>query len=161
MEAKIKIKTNHFEVEFEGREEFLKEDLLNIMESILEKYSSTGVRDEIKPATNSQLIDNPNVEVGLTTSTIASKLKVNSGPELILAAMTHFHFVQKKNTASRKEIFEEMKSATAFYKSTFGGNLTLYITNLIKSGKVLETSKDTYALSNAWRSQVLNLLQVE
>lgn len=148
--SKIKIKMGPIEVEYEGSETFLKEELPLILKSVSELYQTTGI--EINPPTS----DNPEPtktnnsggsKIVGTTSSIAGKLNVKSGTELIIAAAARLTFVLNKEKFSRKDVSDEMKSASAYYKNSYGSNLTKYLNSLVKDGTFLETSSGIYAIS--------------
>ena len=71
----------------------------------------------------------------------------SQGPDLIIAAAARMTFVLEKSAFSRQEIIDEMKTASAYYKKSYLGNLTPYINTLMKDGKLLEPSTGTYSLS--------------
>ena len=90
----------------------------------------------------------------MSTTTIATKLGVNSGPELALAAAVRLTMVLGKATFSRREILDEMKSATGFYKGTYNNNLTSSLVRLTKEQKLNEPSKDIYALTPTTKKEL-------
>ena len=47
-----------------------------------------------------------------------------------------------------------MKTAAAFYKVTYGSNLSSYIDTLIKNRSLLELGKDSFALSVGTRQSL-------
>ncbi|WP_462248916.1 hypothetical protein [Ekhidna sp.] len=147
--SKIKIKMGPIEVEYEGSESFLKEELPEILKAVSDLYKEAGSKMELP---NSNSIANPQlVETDTlleeTTGSLAAKLSSNSGPELIIAAAAQLTFVQSKDRFTRKEISDSIKTASAYYKNSYGSNLTTYLNNLVKDGSLLEKSKDVYALS--------------
>jgi len=155
MTSKIRIKMGPIEIEYEGSESFLKEELPELLRAVSNLYKESELQGEISQG-------EPSVEgsVGApkfqaTTGSIAAKLNSKTGSDLILAAAAHFTFVLGKNTFTRKELHKEMKTASGYYKNTYrGGNLTGYLNSLIKDGKLLEPSKDNYALSASAKSDL-------
>lgn len=148
--SKIKIKMGPIEVEYEGSESFLKEELPLILKAVSDLYQTTGV--EINPpASNNPEPPKSNNSGGTnivgTTSSIAGKLGVKSGTELIVASAARLTFVLNKEKFNRKDILNEMKSASAYFKNSYGSNLTTYLNNLVKDGTFLETSSGIYAIS--------------
>lgn len=146
MTSKIRIKLGPIEVEYEGSETFLKEELPQLLSAVSELYSRSNIPKDVNPDGNPPASPSGGTLQG-TTGTIAAKLTVKQGPDLILAAAARLHFVVGKQTFSRQEIIDEMKSATAYYKKTYLSNLTGYLNNLMKDGKLLEPSSGTYSLS--------------
>jgi hypothetical protein len=64
-----------------------------------------------------------------------------------MCAAARLTFVSKKEKFHRKDLSEEMKSASNYYKSNYAKNLTTLLGNLVKAGKLMEPSKDNYSLS--------------
>jgi hypothetical protein len=91
--------------------------------------------------------------------TIAAKLAANTGPKLLMAAAAHLGLVAKKETFTRDEILEQMKSATGYYKSTYVGNLTKSVGTAIKDGNLSEHSKNVYALTPSTQQHPLHHLR--
>jgi len=149
MNSKIRIKLGPIEVEYEGSEAFLKEELPQLLTAVSDLYSKSSIAKEVNPAggTPPPAAPTPSGTPQGTTGTIAAKLAVKQGPDLILAAAARLSFGLGKTTFSRQEIIDEIKSATAYYKKTYLANLTQYLNNLMKDGKLLEPSTGTYSLS--------------
>jgi hypothetical protein len=82
----------------------------------------------------------------LTTNSIAAKLNASSGPDLVLAACAHLHFVKGQHTFHRKNILAEMKLANNYFKKNFANNLSKSLKSLAKDEKLIERTEDTYAL---------------
>jgi hypothetical protein len=156
--SKIKIKMGPITVECEGSESFLKEELPLILKSVSDLYQSSGIETkplETKPKAAQPSTSSPseavksNSPIVGTTSSIAGKLSVKSGQDLILASAARLTFGLNKERFNRKDIHTEMKSASAYYKTSYGANLSTYLNNLIKDGTFLETSSGVYAISAA------------
>lgn len=148
MTSKIKIKLGAIEIEYEGSEEFLKEELPALLKAVSDLYKSSGalieeVRPPANPATGSSVANN----IQGTTATLAAKLGGGSGPDLAMCAAARLTFVSNKEKFHRKELLEEMKSASNYYNSNYAKNLTVLLGNLVKAGKLMEPSKDNYSLS--------------
>ena len=146
--SKIKLKVGQVEVEFEGSESYLKEQLPSLVE-LLCSYAPEETHDfeveeeDILPESK----DPAKKKFELTTNTIAAKLNVNSGPELVLAACAHLSLVKGADTFHRKNILAEMKLASNYYKKTHGKNLSQSLKALIRDGKIIESTQDVYALN--------------
>ncbi len=151
--SKIKIKLGPIEIEYEGSEVFLKEELPELLAAVSELYakSHAGMSVLAAQATQSPAATNDLVKplIEATTGSIAAKLSVKSGPELILAAAARLTLVAGTAKFSRQNITDEMKTATAYYRSTYMGNLTASLNGLVKDGKLNEPSLGNYALSAA------------
>jgi hypothetical protein len=148
METKLKMKTGTIEIEFEGTEAFLTEQLAALIGRLAPQINSApiGLPRSPTPAQSDR--------VELTTGSVAAKLSAKSGPDLILAACAHLTFVETRDVFSRDDITEKMKTATAYFKATFLNNLTKYLQGLVKNGKLVERSAGTYSLSAAARGEL-------
>ena len=144
MNSKIRIKLGPIEVEYEGSEAFLKEELPQLLKAVSDLYSKSNLVKEFNPDGGTPP---PSGTLQGTTGTIAAKLAVKQGPDLILAAAARLSFVLGKSAFSRQEIIDEIKSANAYYKKSYLANLTQSLNNLMKDGKLLEPSTGTYSLS--------------
>lgn len=148
MTSKIKIKMGAIEIEYEGSEEFLKEELPALLKAVSDLYKSSApfieaVGTALEPNTSAANTK----KVQGTTATLAATLGGSNGPELIMTAASQLTFVQKKDKFLRKDIVSEIKSATAYYKSSYFSNLTPLLNGLVKDGKLMEPSNGTYSLS--------------
>ena len=155
--AKIVLKIGHLEVEYEGSEAFLKEDIFRLMEKVIGFHAehSTALSADLPQATTEDedaTVGQP--ETNMSTSTIATRLNAKSGPELAIAAAAHLTLVQDKEKFSREEIHNDMKSSPNHYKKSMSGNLSLSLQSLIKGGRLNEISDGHYALSAPERKKM-------
>lgn len=141
MTGKIHIKVGAIEIEYEGNEEFIKNDLLTFLEKVAEVLN-VKIIPSIPTESKTQLQSG----LQLTTSSIATKLNVKSGADLILAACVHLHFIKGKSSFSRQDILSEMQTASNYYKQTYGKHLTEYLSGLQKSNKLIENTPNIYAI---------------
>lgn len=154
--SKIKIKLGAIEVEYEGSETFLKEELPQLLSAVSDLYAKSRAALEPPPSSQDTLSNPPigsNTNTGnkpkleATTGSIAAKLGCKSGPELVMAAAARLTFALQVSTFARQKIIDEMKTASAYYKATYLNNLTSYLNNLVKDGKLNEPSQGNYALT--------------
>lgn len=153
MSASVLIKIGNVELQCTGSEEFLKEQMEHLL-SFADAQSSKVPSDSSTDNGNSNAFNNssgasngavsPANGSPLSISSIAAKLGVASGPDLIMAACLRMGR-GGQSTFKRSEITTEMRSATAYFKATYVGNLTRYLNTLVQGGKLLEQSKDVYA----------------
>ena len=149
--SRIKIKMGAIEVECEGSENFLKQELPEIIKSVSDLYKEShhNLPEEETVETTTEINSKPAfngpLNVG-TTGSVAAKLSTKSGSELLVAAAARLTFGEGKSTFTRAELLDEMKSATSYYKSSYSSNLTKYLSSAVKDGKFLETSKGVYAI---------------
>lgn len=145
MTSKIKIKIGQIEVDYEGSEEFLKEELPELLTAVSNLYKQSGM-----PLDNGEETGGgEKFTTQGTTGNFAAKLLSKSGHDLVTAAAARLTFAVGKESFSRKEILTEMQSAKAYYKASYSKNLSKYLNSLVKDGVLMEPSIDTYALSAA------------
>jgi hypothetical protein len=141
MSSKIRIKIGEIEVDYEGAEEFLKKELLDLLKALAELHEANP-----HAVLSKQFSGSP--ELKLSISSIASKLGVKKGPELILAACAHIALVQGKTAFDQKDILTEMKKAAGYFKQSYMKNLTNYLRALVKNGTLTEPTSGTYSIFN-------------
>ena len=151
--SKIRLKVGSVEVEFEGSEDYMKDQLPGLIELLCSNASNEGdavsVEDELPPSP-----DASTSKIQMTTNTIASKVGVKSGSDLIIAACAHLCLVKGHDTFTRKNMLAEMQTASNFYTKSYGNNLSKYLKTVVSDGKLIERSKDTYALAAAEKSKL-------
>lgn len=152
MESKIKIKLGPIEVEYEGSEAFLKQELPDLIKTVTELYKSTNIKMD-----NSDVEDEENigqsVKLQLSTNSICAKLSCSSGPDLILAAAAHLTFVKQQEVFSRKQLLDEMKTASSYFKTSYRDNLSVNLKTLLKV-KLNEPSTGHFALTASARKEL-------
>jgi len=152
MSSKIRIKNGTMEVEYEGTDEFIKNDLIKLVSSISELPKKTDQPPQgeglITPKGASQKDEKSKSAKSLgTTANIAALLNCKKGPDLIIAACAHLTFVEGKSSFSRQEIIDQMKPASPYFKTGYIDNLSNYLNSLIKAKTLNEVSKGVYNLS--------------
>src|SRR5439155_25131128 len=90
----------------------------------------------------------------MKTASIAAKIKVNSGPDLIRAAAARLNLIDLKATFTRQELLKEMQTATGYYKKSYLKNLSYYFTGALKDGTLTESAANTFALGAATRADL-------
>ena len=156
MTAKIRIKAGDIEVEFEGTEKFIKEELLELVSSVTElkpefihvpgASSQVSVESQPEPAATG---------LRLSAENIAAKLGVNVGRDLLVAAAVKLQLGDGKAIFTRKEVLEEMKTAASYFsESTHTKNLTAMLKALITDDLINETSKGKYSLTASAKSNL-------
>ncbi|MFO0972125.1 MAG: hypothetical protein U1A27_01625 [Phycisphaerae bacterium] len=149
MASKIRIKLGAIEVEYEGEHDFLERDLLALVKDLMEIAPLAPPSRDHK-AGNNQTGQGGHGGGGTgTVSTFAAKLKVASGPDLILAALLHSAKVDGKASLKRKDLLTAMQSAKSHYKASYSNNLSSSLKNLVKSNDINDVAADEYALSTA------------
>ena len=145
MNSKIRIRLGTVEIEYEGEHSFLASDLLPMVEKLLAlspRSFERSARDPGSPAAQEP------ASTG-TLNTLAAKLKVASGPELIVASLYHLSRADGRETATRQEILARMRTAASYYKATFNNNMSSYLEKLVKANKIRETAANLYSLATS------------
>ncbi len=141
--SKIRLKVGAIEVEYEGSEAFIKDELPKLLDAVAQLYKESGGS---MSAPQTPPFGGAGPALSGTTGTIAAKLQSGSGPDLVVAAAARLTFGLAKPSFSRLELLTEMKAATAYYKTSFSANLSKYLASLIKDGKLVESATGVYAL---------------
>jgi hypothetical protein len=155
--SKIRIKLGAIEIEYEGSEVFLKEELPQLLSTVSDLYTKSHASLAPRSSDPDAESDLPGVSTNgdakpkleATTGSIAAKLASKSGSDLVMAAAARLTFVLQLQTFSRQKIIDEMKTASAYYKSTYVNNLSKSLNVLVKDGKLNEPSQGNYALTAA------------
>jgi len=150
MDIKLKMKVGSVEVDYEGEAEFLKNELpsfIDVLSSGCNQLSSqvcaTEQARQVNPVSDKNEIPN----YGYSVSTIAGKLNVSTGPDLLLAAASCLTFTDGREDFSRQELLKKMQDAKSYYKKSYGSNLSKTLTTLVKSGALIEGASNAYSLS--------------
>ncbi len=155
---RIKIKNGPLELEYEGTEEFFKDEFPSVLEALskidIKSVSAESTAQSSQPGNQGTVSNSGESKIQLSTSNIAAKLRCKSGPGLAIAACAHLTLVLNKDTFTRKEILDDMQTATSYYTENHSKNLSNALTSLIKEGKLIERSKDVYALQATQRQQL-------
>lgn len=149
--SKIKIKLGAIEVEYEGSEVFLKEELPQLLTAVSALYEKSNISlgalpADQSPGLNDVSLPNPS-KLEATTGSIAAKLGSKSGPDLVMAAAARLTLVLEMQTFARQKIIDEMKTASAYHKPSYVKNLSATLNTLVKDGKLNEPSNGNYALT--------------
>ena len=159
--ARIHLKIGDLEVEYEGGESFLRDDLSTILDAMAECLKEHGiVRVSDSPSDAKEIggATHRDLELDLSTATIISRMNAETGPELAMAAATNLTLVENVNTFSRADILAAMKKATSYYKASMGSNLTGTLKRLVKTNRLNENAANVYALTVNEKKKMEELL---
>lgn len=152
METKVHLRVGRVELDCEGSEDFVKQELPKILEAIAKFQDVSDLETRAKSK-------NPDAKaIKLTTGSIAHTLGGSTGPDLVLAAVAKLTFVDEQPEFSRADLLAEMKKATGRFKATFTKNLSQYLKTLIKNDKLREVASDRYSASTTsiadWKAKL-------
>lgn len=158
--AKIRVKVGSMEIEYEGDPAFLKDGLEGLLSKVADISASVEVVADPGEA-NDKENSVPGGEANgaklpsFSTGTVAAALSAKSCSDLALAALSKIQIVDGSEGATRAEILEEMKTASGYYKKSFGsGNLSKALGTLTKSGRLHEVSGSRFALSAGEKEKI-------
>ena len=150
MTAKFRIKAKGIEIEWEGDVEYLKNDLPDLISSIITALGVGSADDQPEEPEPVVL----GVGKTFTTAALAAKIKPNSAAELFKIALAKLQISDKIEPASRAQIHNEMKLAPKFYKPSMKNNLGNTIDTLLGQGAINEPSTGNFALSQTAQEQL-------
>lgn len=142
--TKLRIKTASFELDYEGSEEFLKNELLKHIEIATAAPTSARGNIVLRDGDGGRALDS-----ALSLRSVAAKLEVKTGSDLLYAAAGRLVLFGGNDRARRQELLDEMKTATGYYKTTMSNNLSKYLATLLREGKLIELQPEIYTLSAA------------
>jgi hypothetical protein len=150
--SKIRVKFGNIEIDFEGTEKYIRDDLPSLLELIFtcSVASENNLETDIDVGEAEELPASPDPaqqRIQMTTNTIAAKLNVKTGADLAVAACAHLCLVKGVEMFERKNILAEMQTASNYYQQSYSKNLSRILSRLVKDNKLIERSKDKYALT--------------
>jgi hypothetical protein len=160
MDSKVKIRVGDLEIEYEGSERFLKEEFPVLLENVSTLFQAriavTGTSGQVAKEGDVLMSNESNTQRKIqgTTNTIASRLGVKTGPDLIIAAAAHLTFVKSLDRFDKKDLLEQAQSVSSFSDQSVCRNFSSYLSRLVKSGRISEVSKDVYALTMQERQKL-------
>ena len=155
MTSKIRIKMGDVEVEYEGSEDFLRDELRELLSGVVELHRERGEStDQPPPSGNGNGGGTPTGDFNGTTNTAAAKLSASSGTDLVIAAAARLTLGLGQDSFTRATLLKEMQTATSYYKKTFSSNLSGYLKQLVGSDRIREVAKGTYSLSAPERKKL-------
>jgi hypothetical protein len=154
-DATIRIKLGHLEIDYQGDEAFLKSDLIKTVKELVELQKDFPSRDSGGDPNGDAKVQAVSAgKFNHSTSTMATLLGAQSGPDLIVAAAAHLQFSGGKSQYARTELIAAMRSAPSHFKKTYLNNLSKYLGTLTKSDDLRLVGDDTYALSAKKASEI-------
>ncbi len=154
MSSKIRIKIGAVEVEYEGTEEFLKKELPELLAAVAKLYRTSATTPDEEGDLSAVAPTSAAAKMKGTTGSIAAKLGAGSGSGLIMAAAARLTFVSKQESFTRKQLLDEMKSASGYYRKTYRDNLSSYLKNLVKDRQLVEEAAGRYSVPANARAEL-------
>jgi hypothetical protein len=159
MSGKIRIKMGLIEVEYEGSEEFIKTELLGMVEAVCDLHKATVLLAGSHDTTSASQLGIESLPpkappLKLSSSSIAAKLECKTGSDLVLAASAYLTLVEQSESFERAQLLNTMKIATGYYKSSYSNNLSGYLQRLVAEGRLLQEATGRYALSSSAKREL-------
>ena len=153
--SSLRIRVGLTEIHYEGKAEISLADVRELLSFVYELVSDTSHLDESasEGTEKEHLPDTDNLS-GLHVDTVSSRLKVSTGPELVVAACATLQIVNKMASVDRKTLLEEMKKATGHYNQNMSSNLTRYLSQLVASKTFNKVGGGGYSLTAAKRAEI-------
>ncbi len=139
--TKLALKCGDIEIDYDGPEEFLIKEL----PSLLEKVATLRMTGDLKASGEEKRVVSPSPTSPASVSTIAQRLAVGKGSELVLAAALSLTN-SGQATFTKKQLREQMRDAKAYYKSSYANNFDNYVARLVTAGRLNHVTGDKYAL---------------
>ncbi|MEL7683770.1 hypothetical protein AAG594_05475 [Citromicrobium bathyomarinum] len=153
---RVKIKVGSVEVEFEGEGEFARSGALDILKEVirLAPDASWPVFERDRRAGTLGVVDAATPNRDLTIATIAAHFDPKGTQDLIQCALAKLQIVDGANQATKDEIWECIKGATGYFKSSMNRNFPRDLGRMVKSKKVNEVASGTYSLTALTRKEL-------
>ena len=139
-EVKISLRAGNVKLKCEGPVAFINDGMLDTAKQALKMLDEFGV---LQVASKEMVEALPE----LSTSAIAAKVGCKSGSELILCALAKLQLGDGKAKATMREIRDEIREGGPFFKASYSANLHKYFPALVKSGRIVQHSKNVFVLS--------------
>lgn len=159
--VKFQMKIGTSEISYEGPPEYLEESLEKVVSGLSDVLgpNSKAMLDSGDTSISERMLGPKNQLMMISSMTCAQRLAVNSGRDLILAGGAKLMLVDQKDSFDRKDLLREMKSASIYYKQSYGTNLSRYLKRLIKDGEINSLSNDKFALSAGKLEELQRIIQ--
>ena len=166
MSIRLRLKAGEVELEYEGDETFIKQDLASVLASfaniqpaipIINGHGqATPQNGKLEPASGTT----PGGRFERTAANIYVKLGNKQQEDLVIAAAVYLTVVEGKSEFLRRELLDTMKSATGYYKTNHSKNLSSLLDGLMKSGKLNQLGKDRYSLESDFLEEIKRKLGI-
>lgn len=164
MESRITVKLGNLSVEYEGPTEYLRNDLLGLIEQLQGLSARIPNLPELDHGTSCSATpispSTETVKLNYSVNTVAAKLGGKNGREIALAAAAYLVLVEQRDSFSRQDLLKAMQQANSYYKQTMGSNLSKTLTRMVKDDELLEGAKGTYSLSADCKKRLENALGI-
>lgn len=140
MDIEVKVSIGATALEYRGESDFFLEHIKGYLDQVNSALTNSKPTEiDGKPT---KLEEMP----AMTVKAVASKFSAASGPELALASLAQLGIIEGRETISRRELLEAMRSAVGYFKPSYASNLSKIIGGLEKEGIIIEIGKEKYSI---------------
>lgn len=147
--TKLRARLGDIEFDYDGPEEFLRDELLKLLTQFA---SLSPVKLPTKQGESAGSFDAPDDEE-LSVSTLAQRLSVSSGPDLIVAAALSY-VLAGTQSFTKKQLRDRTRDAKAYFKASHASNFDHSVARLVKNGRLSHTGGENYALPASERTRL-------
>jgi len=146
--TKLSVKYGEIVIDFDGPEDFLKSELRTIVSAVRDLSgiaAPPAITGTAKPRLGATVpVDSANASV----STIAQKLGVKNGTELIASAALSLA-LGGMPSFKKKALRDRTREAKTFWKKSYGNNFDNYVGRLVTAGRLNHVGGDDYAIPDS------------
>lgn len=152
MPTKLKIKMGHIEFEYEGDAVYDNDavkDLFTHIEALMASASPSAFDNALLSDSSgeaSSFAENGELAT-LAMNTVAARLGVKSGPDLVMAAAAKIQLCEGKTTFARRELLKAMQEATNYYNAGMAKNLSNFLKTLTTGRRLNSLAENKMALA--------------
>ena len=151
LQSSVRLKMGQMEVEFQGSEAFIREELKDLVSTLADVHKNAALATRLieESTVPGQLKDlnRPTGDVSdHTVTSLANKFNCKTESDLVKAAATYLTFVKKTMPFSREELLQAMREGGAYFKDSYSRNLSACLERLVKED-TLRTQGSGYKLS--------------
>lgn len=154
--SKIRIRSGSLEVEYEGTDQFISEQLTTLVGKFLDA-TKLAPKSSFAEERKDQ-VQSPAHLPGMSINSTVARLKVKSGRDMLIAAAAHLCLVQGKEQFSKEELFELAKASTAYSKS-WTPALTTNLKRLVAARNFTENASNMFSLPEGQRAELLQKIE--
>lgn len=152
--AKLTLKYGEISIDYDGPEEFLKEQLAGIVDAV---SKLKDLAPSTKPADGKRDQSTPLGQTKVSVSTIAHKLGVKSGPDLIAVA-AYSLALSGTPAFKKKALRDRAREVKTLWKKSYANNFDNYVNRLVSGGRLNHVGGDEYAIPQTEQTSISSRL---
>lgn len=152
--AKLTIRVGESAIEYEGPEDFLKSELAALvaatrgLQAVTPKGTQAGSGKELEGDASAP------TGAEASVSTLAQKLAIDSGPDLLEAAALALALAGSPSF-TKKVLRLKAREAKTFWKKSYANNFENNLKSLVAQGRINHVAGDDFALPDAAKTKLL------